>query len=107
MKQSKNYEAIRFAQHQRNMIYDQVIGILERAASERGVTQAQIAQKLGCSKSYVSRLLSGPGNWTLDTVSNLLFAVDAEMRLDAVFSDAIAKENRFHPAATPPTRKAA
>jgi transcriptional regulator with XRE-family HTH domain len=40
-----------------------------------GLTQAALAKRLGMSPSQLNRMLKSPGNWTLDTVSNLLFAV--------------------------------
>lgn len=40
-----------------------------------GLTQAALARRLGMSPPQLNRLLKSPGNWTLDTVSNLLFAI--------------------------------
>jgi hypothetical protein len=40
-----------------------------------GLSQADLARRLGKRPDVVCRLLGGPGNWTLDTMSDLLFAI--------------------------------
>lgn len=40
-----------------------------------GLTQAALARRLGISPAQLNRMLKSPGNWTIDTVSNLLFAI--------------------------------
>lgn len=40
------------------------------------LTQAQLAKRLGKGTDRICKLLGAPGNWTLDTVSDLLFAID-------------------------------
>jgi hypothetical protein len=40
-----------------------------------GLTKADLARRLGKRPEVVSRLLGAPGNWGLDTVSDLLFAI--------------------------------
>lgn len=46
---------------------------------ESGLTQAELAKRLGRRPEIISRLLGAPGNWGLDTISDLLLAIsDAE-----------------------------
>lgn len=52
-------------------IYSAVI----REFKQSGISQADLARRLGQDQSRVCRLLKAPGNWTLDTVNDLLFAI--------------------------------
>ena len=54
--------------------------VVQKEFRASGVTQAELAARLGRGADRVCRLLGAPGNWTLDTVSDLLFAISgAEM----------------------------
>jgi hypothetical protein len=46
---------------------------------ESGLTKARLAKRLGKDAAQVNRLLSLPGNWTIDTCAELLFAIDGSM----------------------------
>src|SRR5262245_56688638 len=50
--------------------YDLVIRELKKS----GITQADLARRLDKGQDAISRLLSRPRNWELDTLSDLLFA---------------------------------
>jgi hypothetical protein len=60
-----------FQARNRHNAYDLV---MEEFASS-GLSQADLARRLGRGTDVVCRWLSGPGNWTLDTLSDLLFAI--------------------------------
>jgi plasmid maintenance system antidote protein VapI len=96
------YEFALFAETNRNRVYDKVMEALERAATESAVTQAQIAKTIGRKPSQVSAWLSGPSNWTLDTVSNLLRAINASMDYAVVFDSDRIQSNLKHPALIEP-----
>lgn len=55
----------------RGHVYDLVLGEFESSA----ITKAALARRLGRAPEVISRWLGAPGNWTLDTVSDLLFAI--------------------------------
>ncbi|KXV52597.1 helix-turn-helix domain-containing protein [Acetobacter tropicalis] len=46
-----------------------------------GVDQAWLVERLDSNKGRVSRLLNSPGNWTLDTIADLLEAMEARLTL--------------------------
>ena len=50
-----------------------------QAMDEQLVTQAELARRLGCSQQYVSNLLKGSSNMTLETIARLENALDIDL----------------------------
>jgi len=50
----------------------------------QGMTQADLAQRLGKDPAWVCRKLSGPTNWTLRTLGDLADALDGEVEIQIV-----------------------
>lgn len=90
-----------FRQRQRNRLYEDVIKAVEKAAVTNGTRRKDIADCLDVSQSQVSRWLSGPANWGVDTISDLLFAVGAELDFLVAWFDDRQKRNEFHPLGEP------
>jgi hypothetical protein len=61
----------------RNNLYAFVIKKF-REKEKLGFTKAQLARRIGYDSARVNKLLAAPGNWTLDTVSDLLVGIAAE-----------------------------
>lgn len=54
---------------------------LWRVRQQEGVTQAEVAARLGRDPAWVCRKLSGPSNWTLRTFGDLADALDGEIEI--------------------------
>ena len=62
----------------RNSFYDYVLRRFHEAEEKENLTKAKLARRLGLEPARVTRLLGSPGNWTLDTVSELLVGICRE-----------------------------
>jgi transcriptional regulator with XRE-family HTH domain len=51
---------------------------------EEGITKAELAKRLGCSKAYITKLLRGPSNMTLRKVAEVFHALGRVLKLKAV-----------------------
>jgi hypothetical protein len=51
--------------------YDLVLSEFKKS----GITKTELARRMGKTLPEVSRMLGGPANWTIATVSDLLFAI--------------------------------
>ncbi len=54
---------------------------------ELGLKRAELARRLGTSAAYVSKLLNGPGNLTLESLIKIAEAVGCELRTHLVPKD--------------------
>jgi hypothetical protein len=59
----------------KNRLHQLVLAEFERA----GCSKASIAKRIDKRPEQITRLLGAPGNWTLDTVSDLLLAMQCEL----------------------------
>ena len=57
-----------------------------RAMEEQSVTQAELARRMGCTQQYISNLLKGSSNMTLETIGRLEKALNLDI-LRSAFSD--------------------
>lgn len=46
---------------------------------ELGLTQKSVAERMGCSQQYVSRVLKGTENLSIETISKIENALDLEI----------------------------
>jgi transcriptional regulator with XRE-family HTH domain len=71
--------------HQEEFILE-VTEALSRALADSGMNQSKLAQKLGCTRGFVSQVFAGGRNLTLRTVSDIAVALRVKPRfsLDAL-----------------------
>ena len=50
-----------------------------QAMEEQSVTQVQLAERMGCTQQYVSNLLKGSSNMTLETIAKLERALNIDI----------------------------
>ena len=50
-----------------------------RGMDEQSVTQAELARRMGCTQQYVSNLLKGSSNMTLETIARLETALNLDI----------------------------
>jgi transcriptional regulator with XRE-family HTH domain len=61
-----------------NRVFAKLISFIAEEGERAGVTKKDIANRLEKDPAQITRWLSSPSNLTLDTISDLLFALDAE-----------------------------
>jgi hypothetical protein len=61
-----------------------IFNLVHNELKHSGITRAQLSKRMGRGLDRISHLLGAPGNWTLDTASDLLFAISgAEIKYEA------------------------
>ncbi len=75
----KPREMYYFRQRFKNRSFNRLAAFFAQEAEQRGITKRVIADRLGKDPAQITRwLTNGPGNLTMDTLSDLLFAMEAE-----------------------------
>ena len=64
-----------FRERFRDRLYDLVMEEFLKHDAESGLTRADVARRIGRRPEQITRWFGAPGNWTLETVSDLLLAV--------------------------------
>lgn len=67
-----------FQSRLRHNLYDFIISKFEEMEAAEGLTKAELARRTGCKPELITRRLGAPGNWTLDTISDLLIGISGE-----------------------------
>lgn len=66
---------------------------IEARKSEQALTRSELGKRMGREKTGISKLLSGPRNWQVDTISDLAEALD--VRLEFALVDRLNPLRRF------------
>ena len=62
----------------RHNLYDFIVNKFVEMERAEGLTKAELARRIGCEPALITRRLGAPGNWTLDTISDLLIGIAGE-----------------------------
>lgn len=54
---------------------------IRRIMSQRGITRAKLAKRIGCSRPHISMVLSGSRNLTLKTLSEIAQALNCKVKV--------------------------
>lgn len=78
---SKWKEAAEWRRENENWLkYSRVITMKTmQAMDKQSVTQSALAKRMGCSQQYVSNLLKGNANMTLETIARIETALDIDI----------------------------
>jgi transcriptional regulator with XRE-family HTH domain len=87
-----------YRQRYKNRFASKLFSFYEEESKRKGISKKTIADRLGKDPAQISRWLLHPSNLTLETVSDLLLALDAEAEPPAIvrFSER-AVRNYAHP----------
>jgi hypothetical protein len=86
-----------YRRRQQNRIYGEIAALFAEEAEAGRMTKRKLAELLGKDPAQVTRLLSEPSNLEIDTISDYLLAMDAEMDSRVVRFSERAKPNYMHP----------
>ena len=97
-----------YRQRYQNRVFAKIVAFIKGEAEREKITKKAMAEKLGMDPGQLSRLLNHPSNLTLDTISDLLLAMDAEAEPPEIvrFKDRRAP-NYVHPLIAKATGRAA
>lgn len=68
-----------YRQRYKNRVFSELVSFFAEEAERLGITKRDIAARLKRDPALISRWLSAPSNLTLETISDLLLALGAEM----------------------------
>jgi len=72
-----------FRARQRNRVHEAILEAFIEAQKAHDITKADVSRRMGKRAELITRWLGGPGNLTLDTVSDLMLAVGKEIEFKA------------------------
>ena len=82
-KSMSNERQITFARrYRRNQFFDELYGCFAKLARTKGLKKSDIATFLGKDASQVTRWFSEPSNISLDAISDLLLAMNADIQIE-------------------------
>jgi hypothetical protein len=86
-----------YRQRQKNRVFADICAFFAEEAAKGGISKRIIADRIACDPALITRWLSAPSNLTLDTISDLLLALGAEMDCRIVSFADRPRGNAIHP----------
>lgn len=90
-----------YQQRQRNRVFAALVEFFAEEAGNGRITKKGLADALGKDPSQITRWLSAPSNLELDTISDVLLAMGAEMDYRIVRLHERPSANYVHPLIAP------
>jgi hypothetical protein len=84
----------------RRHVYGVVLDRFMDVSERNGFSRADMARKLRARPEQITRWLSSPSNWTLDTLSDLLLSLSCRVNLSAEDLASVRKGNYAHQLST-------
>ncbi|HTO66035.1 MAG TPA: helix-turn-helix transcriptional regulator [Bradyrhizobium sp.] len=86
-----------YRQRQKNRVFTDLVAFFADEAERTGITKKELSDLIGKDPAQITRWFSAPSNFELDTLSDVLLALGAEMDHRIVrFSDR-SPSNYIHP----------
>ena len=73
-----------FRERQRTRAYDLIISKLLELERDGLLTRAELARRIGRTPEQIARWIGAPGNWTSDTMSDLMLGMGSEVGLSDI-----------------------
>lgn len=96
----KRRDVTYYRRRQQNHVFAALAQLFADEAEKGGISKKELAEILGKSPSQITRWLAAPSNFELDTISDLLLAMGAEMDHRIVRFSERSKPNYVHPLLT-------
>ncbi len=86
-----------YRRRQQNRVFEAIVKLFAEEAERGAISKKKLAEMLEKDPAQITRWLSAPTNLELDTISDILLAMGAEMDFQPVLFRDRAKPNYIHP----------
>jgi hypothetical protein len=86
-----------YRQRQKNRVFTDLVRFYAEEAERTGITRKELSELIGKDPAQITRWLSAPSNFELDTLSDVLLALGAEMDHRIVRFSERSPSNYVHP----------
>jgi hypothetical protein len=97
LEEVKDRDLFYYRQRAKNRVFEAITAFFADEAERRGITKRDIAESLHRDPAQITRWLTSPSNLTLDTISDLLLSLGAEMDYVVAKFAERSQPNEMHP----------